>query len=115
MLALIRSRMPQIVADLTDVLTGHQRRIARTYALEELYQRLPVVDFSHAVVQGAESRLQVQLAPACGWADLGTPLRVAKTLQRLRVDPAPKLPETGYRRLVPIDLSRKLQWSQQAL
>jgi hypothetical protein len=52
-------------------------------ALDELYQRLPIVDFSRAIVQGSESRLRVITAPACGWTDLGTPERVAQTLQRL--------------------------------
>jgi mannose-1-phosphate guanylyltransferase len=51
--------------------------------LTELYERLPTVDFSRAVVQHAPRTLRVITAPACGWNDLGTPRRVADTLRRL--------------------------------
>jgi mannose-1-phosphate guanylyltransferase len=52
-------------------------------ALPELYQNLPAVDFSSAVVQQLPFALRVITAPACGWNDLGTPRRVAATLHRL--------------------------------
>jgi mannose-1-phosphate guanylyltransferase len=87
LLALIRRRMPEIVRDMTAALTRDRRRAARARALDELYEHLPVLDFSRTVVQGAESILRVSTAPACGWTDLGTPRRVAQLLQRLRRDP----------------------------
>ncbi len=51
--------------------------------LEQAYQRLPVVDFSHDVLSRNETRLQVLAVPPCGWTDLGTPARVELTLRRL--------------------------------
>jgi hypothetical protein len=55
----------------------------RSAALDELYQDLPLVDFSRVVIQGSEEKLRVVKAPACGWSDLGTPKRVADTLKRI--------------------------------
>jgi mannose-1-phosphate guanylyltransferase len=51
---------------------------------DQLYARLPSVDFSHGVLQGREKMLQVLRVPRCGWTDLGTPQRIGMTLQRLR-------------------------------
>jgi mannose-1-phosphate guanylyltransferase len=42
---------------------------------DQLYERLPPVDFSRDVPQGHESMLQVLHVPHCGWTDLGTPQR----------------------------------------
>ena len=56
-------------------------------ALFGLYERLPQVDFSRDLLQGCEHWLRVMDVPACGWNDLGTPARVAATLQGL--DDAP--------------------------
>jgi len=53
-------------------------------ALERLYADLPEIDFSRGVVEGAEAPLRVLPVPYCGWSDLGTPKRVADTLERLR-------------------------------
>jgi mannose-1-phosphate guanylyltransferase len=52
-------------------------------ALQGLYERLPDVDFSRAIIQGSEHMLRVLATPACGWSDLGTPKRVAETLRRI--------------------------------
>jgi mannose-1-phosphate guanylyltransferase len=52
-------------------------------ALTELYSRLPGLDFSRDVLQGAEGCLRVLPVQACGWSDLGTQMRVAETLRRL--------------------------------
>jgi mannose-1-phosphate guanylyltransferase len=51
---------------------------------DQLYERLPSVDFSHGVLEGHEATLQVLPVPRCGWTDLGTPQRIGMTLQRLR-------------------------------
>jgi mannose-1-phosphate guanylyltransferase len=51
---------------------------------EQYFRRLPTVDFSHGVLEGNESTLQVLPVPRCGWTDLGTPQRIGMTLQRLR-------------------------------
>jgi mannose-1-phosphate guanylyltransferase len=82
-LSLIRSRFPEIVEDLDTALArdANLRRGAR--ALAEVYERMPEIDFSRHVVQGAEHRLRVMPVPRCGWSDLGTPRRVAETIRRL--------------------------------
>lgn len=51
--------------------------------LEQAYEHLDAVDFSHAVLPGNESVMQVLPVPQCGWTDLGTPARVELTLRRL--------------------------------
>jgi mannose-1-phosphate guanylyltransferase len=52
-------------------------------ALERLYAGLPEIDFSRGVVEGSDAPLRVVPVPYCGWSDLGTPKRVADTLQRV--------------------------------
>lgn len=60
--------------------------VASWAALVDLYERLPQVDFSRDLLEGRESGLRVVNVPACGWSDLGTPKRVAETLQRIPLD-----------------------------
>lgn len=59
-------------------------------AVEDLYELLPMVDFSRDIMEGQESLLKVLPVPQCGWSDLGTPQRVEATLR--------KLPEIHVRR-----------------
>jgi mannose-1-phosphate guanylyltransferase len=56
-------------------------------ALVDMYQRLPQLDFSRDVLEGRESSLCVLAVPPCGWSDLGTPQRVARTLRRTQPEP----------------------------
>ena len=51
-------------------------------ALGELYERLPNLDFSRDVLEGAEDTLRVLAVPGCGWSDLGTPQRVVECVRR---------------------------------
>ena len=87
LLEMLRARLPGIVSQMETVIAHGGplgTRAAALYDLyEDLYRVLPTVDFSHAFVRGAESVMRVLTAPACGWDDLGTPQRVARTLQRL--------------------------------
>jgi mannose-1-phosphate guanylyltransferase len=83
LIGLMRERMPAIVDAMSTALARDARSGGRPSALEALYEELQPVDFSRAIVQGAEARLRVIAAPACGWSDLGTPQRVADTLKRL--------------------------------
>jgi mannose-1-phosphate guanylyltransferase len=62
---------------------GAMRGVAGT-AIESVYQKLSNSDFSHDVLQGKESFLQVLAVPQCGWTDLGTPKRIGLTLERLQ-------------------------------
>jgi mannose-1-phosphate guanylyltransferase len=82
LLGMLRTVMPEAVDAMCTALARDARAGSRA-ALEDLYRELPLVDFSRAVIQGAERRLRVVAAPACGWSDLGTPRRVAETLRRL--------------------------------
>jgi mannose-1-phosphate guanylyltransferase len=83
LLALLRARVPEIVEEMSTAVARDARPGTRPAALQELYQWLPPVDFSRTVLQGSESTLRVVTAKACGWSDLGTPARVAETLQRV--------------------------------
>ena len=56
-------------------------------ALGELYERLPSLDFSRDVLEGAEGALRVLAVPECGWSDLGTPQRVAECARRCDASP----------------------------
>jgi mannose-1-phosphate guanylyltransferase len=82
LLAVYRQIIPDIVDQIEtawarDAALGSNRR-----ALAELYQRLPILDFSSRIAQAAADRLTVFKVPPCGWSDLGTPKRVAETLRR---------------------------------
>jgi mannose-1-phosphate guanylyltransferase len=105
LLALIRSRLSGIVEEMTNALARNWRGDEGTPALEELYECLPVIDFSRAVMQNAESVLRVSIAPACGWTDLGTPRRVVQTLQRLQLASAIRPPERALPVPASVDLA----------
>jgi mannose-1-phosphate guanylyltransferase len=83
LLGLLRARLPQLVGEMETALAADVRRGFGTLAIDELYERLPGIDFSREIIQGAEGSLAVLTARACGWSDLGTPKRVAETLRRL--------------------------------
>jgi mannose-1-phosphate guanylyltransferase len=105
LLELIRGRLPEIVEEMTTALARDRRGNEGMSALEEIYERLPVVDFSRTVMQGAESALRVSTAPTCGWSDLGTPRRVVRTLQRLQLTSAIRPPESAFPVIASVDLA----------
>jgi mannose-1-phosphate guanylyltransferase len=70
-------------------------------AAGELYDSLPLADFSRDVLQGAEQRLRVRAVPHCGWTDLGTPERLLRCLQQSG-------PARAARARVAIDLRQSL-------
>jgi len=82
LLALLRLQMGTAVDEMATALARRGRQ-PESAALAELYDRLPTVDFSRAVIQQLPFRLRVITAPSCGWTDLGTPGRVADTLRLL--------------------------------
>jgi mannose-1-phosphate guanylyltransferase len=80
------------------------------HAVENMYRNLPTVDFSRDILQGREQCLQVVAVPQCGWTDLGTPPRIASTLQRLeevRVGPARRTNPSVH-----LNLAAQYQWLQ---
>jgi mannose-1-phosphate guanylyltransferase len=82
LLGMMRERIPDVVESMATAI-ARDSHTGRATALEALYLDLTLIDFSRAIVQGAEEKLRVIKAPACGWSDLGTPKRVADTLKRL--------------------------------
>ena len=101
LLGLLRAQLGVSVEDMAIALARDAQSNQRS-ALTELYERLPMVDFSRAVVQHAPQTLRVITAPACGWTDLGTPRRVADTLTRLGDNAPRRWTEPGTVRHMPI-------------
>ena len=89
LLGLFERRCPDIVARMRRLvyLDTHDRSPAS--ALAEIYDELPDLDFSRAIVPGQEQYLRVLAVPECGWSDLGTPQRVAEALRRLGITSGP--------------------------
>ena len=83
LLQIFNQRFPQVVIGMQAVVAQSQFTPDLSVAAMDLYRNLPDVDFSHQILQGAESVLRVLQVPRCGWSDLGTPKRLAETLQAL--------------------------------
>ena len=86
LLELYAERQPQLLRQLARARDDERR--GKAAAIAGAYQRLRPADFSRDLLQGSENRLLVAPAPACGWSDLGTPERLARSL-------APLLAERG--------------------
>jgi mannose-1-phosphate guanylyltransferase len=84
------ARFPEIVMAMVDAMRADREGWA-SGGLRDLYDDLPDIDFSRHVITGYESRLRLMTVPPCGWSDLGTPERVARTLNHLV--PAPRRPQ----------------------
>lgn len=50
-------------------------------SLDELYDTLPSVDFSHDILERNSDDLWVLPVPSCGWSDLGTPQKIVCLLR----------------------------------
>lgn len=71
---------PQATADMQRAVDRDMAGATGASETQKLYDRLPTIDFSRDVLQEFPERLRVLSVPACGWSDLGTPARVARTL-----------------------------------
>ena len=60
----------------------------REASLRELYDQIPIGDFSRGVLERSASALGVLAVPQCGWSDLGTPARLGRFLGQRRFDRA---------------------------
>lgn len=80
---LFEQRYPGILADMRTAARHDSVDPQIPLATTDLYERLPELDFSRHVLQGAEDSLRVLPVAPCGWSDLGTPQRVAEALRRL--------------------------------
>jgi mannose-1-phosphate guanylyltransferase len=86
LLDLYARRYPQIVTDLRSAAAFDARDRSGSDAIRGIYRLLPTIDFSRGLLEGGEPRLRVLAAPPCGWSDLGTPERVARTLRDTQVE-----------------------------
>jgi mannose-1-phosphate guanylyltransferase len=50
----------------------------RSDRVSQMYDRLPNVDFSRAILQEAGENMRVVAVPPCGWTDVGTPEAIAR-------------------------------------
>jgi mannose-1-phosphate guanylyltransferase len=80
---MFEERYPAIVAEMRRVVEQDRANPQQPLATSDLYGRLPELDFSRHVLEGAEQSLRVLPVPPCGWSDLGTPKRVAEALRRI--------------------------------
>lgn len=95
------SRYPDAVARLQEA------DLDDYFSVKEAFKALPPVDFSRQIAAGQEQQLAVIRVPPCGWNDLGTPSRLAKTLSRQGM----AIPVTAKRRSARgnvIDLAERL-------
>jgi mannose-1-phosphate guanylyltransferase len=82
LLRMLEQRCGTIVSQLRSAVQKSMHLSLGDCAVEEVYRRLPTVDFSRDVLEGQEGCLRVLRVPQCGWSDLGTPDRVAEVLYR---------------------------------
>ena len=82
LLGLYANRYSELISQMTCALEQDEFRPDVGRAVQQLYHTLPTLDFSRDVLQGQECALRVLAVPECGWSDLGTPQRVAETLNR---------------------------------
>ena len=83
LLRLFERRCPDVVAKVSRLIRLESQDDRPSVSLAELYEQLPDLDFSRAILQGQEEYLRVLAVPECGWSDLGTPDRVAAALRDL--------------------------------
>ena len=87
LLALFQRRVPEIVREMRAAVQSDRAIRGQKRAMQELYARLPPLDFSRDVLPGQEAYLRILRVPQCGWSDLGTPRRVAEALRRASDNP----------------------------
>lgn len=82
LLRLYKQRAPEVVNAMYAAVKRDREQGSDAAAVAELYDKLPVIDFSRDIITGQESNLRVLPVRPCGWSDLGTPKRVAEALRR---------------------------------
>jgi mannose-1-phosphate guanylyltransferase len=82
LLRLYKQRVPEVVSAMYEAVKQDRKEGSHGAAVAELYEKLPVIDFSRDIITGQESSLRVLPVRPCGWSDLGTPKRVAEALLR---------------------------------
>lgn len=82
LLDLFDRRLPGLVDRMQHALARDGYRPHGGEALCAEYSEMRPLDFSRHLLAGAEAELLVKRVPTCGWSDLGTPRRLAATLER---------------------------------
>ena len=83
LLGLYERRFPELVTEMHRAVRRDGESAGAGRAVTDLYARLPSLDFSRDILPGQESSIRVVRVPPCGWSDLGTPDRVARTLAQM--------------------------------
>jgi len=89
------------------------RRFAafRPGRLAALYRELRRIDFSHDLLERSVQKIELVIAPPCGWTDLGTPARVGAFVERR----APARKVFGRTPEAPLQLANALDHAPPAL
>lgn len=82
LLSLYRQRVPEIAQAMYAAVKRDREEGSDAGAVAELYETLPIIDFSRDIIMGQESNLRALPMRPCGWSDLGTPKRVSEALRR---------------------------------
>jgi mannose-1-phosphate guanylyltransferase len=81
LMRLYERQVPEIVAAMREAVRRDRASAGGAHAVPALYSGLPSMDFCRDLLRAQESSIRVVRVPACGWSDLGTPERVARTLR----------------------------------
>ena len=85
LLQVFSKKFPQTVANMKKAVAQDIETPNKPDATAVVYQTLLNIDFSRDLLTGEESALCVLAVGRCGWTDLGTPQRLAQTLQELQI------------------------------
>jgi mannose-1-phosphate guanylyltransferase len=85
LLNVLRACIPNLVNQMEMSLAHGESPDVRADALAQLYARLPSVDFSRVVAEGAGPECRVITSRRCGWSALGAPRRVAAVIRRMQL------------------------------
>jgi mannose-1-phosphate guanylyltransferase len=69
LVGILRACVPDLVDQMETALAQCDGADARQRALTQLYARLPSVDLSHVLAQGAEAQCRVITSRSCGWSN----------------------------------------------
>jgi mannose-1-phosphate guanylyltransferase len=86
LLSMFQGRYTSTIKSMRDAIALTAVAPVGSVGLELLYQDLGNSDFSKDVLECHDWMLQVLRVPPCGWTDLGTPARVAETVQKLALE-----------------------------
>jgi mannose-1-phosphate guanylyltransferase len=89
LLSILRTRLPDLVDQMETAIARGDGPEGRANELAQLYARLPSIDFSQVIAQGAEAECRVITSRPCGWSSLSTPRRIAAVTRRMQLAERP--------------------------